>query len=256
MNPAKAALIALPLFAASFVVHAQSCTATSSERTAALVELYTSEGCDSCPPADRWLAALGDAPQGVVPLALHVDYWDYLGWRDPYARHAYSERQRRLTRMAGGRFVYTPEVFVGGAELRGWRGDAFEDVVRRINARPARARIELAIDSASPEALEVTARAELLAAARDPVLYLASYANRLSSRVTAGENNGRTLVHDHVALEWLGPFPLPRSGSITERSRLALRPDSVARDTGVVAFVQDRATGEVMQALMRPQCGS
>lgn len=88
---------------------AMQCTARSSQATTALVELYTSEGCDSCPPADRWLSSLGArgfAPERVVPIALNVDYWDYIGWKDPYARQAYSARQRKMARLARRRPGY------------------------------------------------------------------------------------------------------------------------------------------------------
>src|SRR6266571_7732487 len=83
------------------VVHAAgpACSAYSGAHTTALVELYTSEGCDSCPPADHWLSSLfgrGLRPDQVVPLALHVDYWDYIGWKDPFAKGEFSVRQRKL----------------------------------------------------------------------------------------------------------------------------------------------------------------
>src|SRR5258705_10835174 len=90
---------------------APACSAHSPAHTTALVELYTSEGCDSCPPADTWLASLfaqGLRPQQVVPLALHVDYWDYIGWKDPFARGEFSPRQRRLARLEAPRIVSTP----------------------------------------------------------------------------------------------------------------------------------------------------
>jgi hypothetical protein len=83
-------------------VHAGQCLARSAAHTVALVELYTSEGCSSCPPADRWLsglAARGYTAERVVPLALHVDYWDYIGWKDPYAKRDFSLRQRKLTQL-------------------------------------------------------------------------------------------------------------------------------------------------------------
>src|SRR5471032_2832661 len=97
--------------------HAVQCTAKSPEKTIALVELYTSEGCDSCPPADRWLSSLGPrgfAPDKVVPIALHVDYWDYIGWKDPYARQLHSARQRRMAQLARAAMVYTPQVLLQG----------------------------------------------------------------------------------------------------------------------------------------------
>jgi hypothetical protein len=93
----RLALVLLAL-AVSGEIDAAQCKANSPATTTALVELYTSEGCDSCPPADRWLSSLGPrgfAPDRVVPIALHVDYWDYIGWKDPYARQAHSARQRK-----------------------------------------------------------------------------------------------------------------------------------------------------------------
>src|SRR5499427_4717203 len=94
------------------------CAAKSGEFTAALVELYTSEGCDSCPPADRWLSGLGggSGPGRVVPLSLHVDYWDYIGWKDPYAKREFSLRQRKLSQLQRMALVYTPQVVLQGQD--------------------------------------------------------------------------------------------------------------------------------------------
>jgi hypothetical protein len=91
-----------------------ACDARSGPKTAALVELYTSEGCSSCPPADRQLSRLRqalDPAAKVVPLALHVGYWDYIGWKDPYAQAAFGERQNRLVHANQRRTVYTPQFF-------------------------------------------------------------------------------------------------------------------------------------------------
>src|SRR5258706_2204029 len=112
--------LALLMTFASQAVHAGQCVARSGERTAALVELDTSEGCDSCPPADRWLSGLGArgyVPQRVVPLSLHVDYWDYIGWKDPYARRDFSNPQRQLTQLQRNAFVYTPQVMLQGRDF-------------------------------------------------------------------------------------------------------------------------------------------
>src|SRR3989338_9674550 len=105
-----------------------ACDARSGARTAALVELYTSEGCSSCPPADRWLSGLaskGYAPDRVVPLSLHVDYWDYIGWKDPYAKREFSLRQRKLSQLQRMALVYTPQVLLQGRDFRDWGGKAF-----------------------------------------------------------------------------------------------------------------------------------
>jgi hypothetical protein len=255
MRIAAALILALAVPA-----QAMECTAVSGPRTAALVELYTSEGCSSCPPADRWLSSLGErgyAPERVVPLALHVDYWDYIGWKDPYAKRAFSMRQRKLTQLQRLAFVYTPQVMLQGRDFRGWGTAAFDEAVARINARPARARIALTLENPGPSALRARAEAELTerSAANDAALYLAAYQNRLVSRVDAGENRGRILAHDYVVLEWQGPLALGADGRLSERRELPLLPGARVADSGVVAFVQDRRSGEVLQALMRPACG-
>jgi len=237
---------------------AAQCTAKSAERTVALVELYTSEGCDSCPPADRWLSSLGPrgfAPDRVVPVALHVDYWDYIGWKDPYARQAHSARQRKMAKLARAAMVYTPQVLLQGRDFRDWRSGGFEQAVSRINATPAKARISLNLDTRRPEFLEVEAAAELLEAAPSPelALYLGAYENKLVSEVKAGENRGKTLPHDYVVLQWAGPLEF-KGGRLRERQALPLLPKAAPGHSGVVAFVQNRATGEVLQALMLPAC--
>jgi hypothetical protein len=239
--------IALGLFAAAFAVSVQGgpCVAKSGPNTTALVELYTSEGCSSCPPADRWLSSLvtrGYVPHRVVPLALHVDYWDYIGWKDPYAKRDFSRRQRKLTQLQRLALVYTPQVMLQGRDFRGWGTPAFDEALAIINARPARARLELEIVSAKANLFLVRAAAEVLDAGQveDAGLYLAAYENRLESRV-------------HVVLEWQGALAFSRAPLALERP-LPLLPGALAANSGVVGFVQNRRTAEVLQALMLPSC--
>jgi hypothetical protein len=241
------ALLALP-------VEAAQCVAHSGAGTTALVELYTSEGCSSCPPADRWLAALGQryAPGKLVPLALHVDYWDYIGWKDPYAKREFSLRQRKLSQLQRMALVYTPQVVLQGRDFRGWGTKGFDEAVARINDQPARARLKLELHGAGKEGLDVEVSAEMVQPIDDAALYLAAYRSRLESRVAAGENRGRILTHDYVVLEWLGPFAI--STRVAERRTLPLLPGAHAANSGVAAFVQSRRTGEVLQALLRSAC--
>jgi len=239
-------------------VHA-ACKAESGPRTAALVELYTSEGCSSCPPADRWLSGLGPkgyAPDRVVPLSLHVDYWDYIGWKDPYAKREFSQRQRKLSQLQRMALVYTPQVLLQGRDFRGWGSSAFDAAVAKINAQSAAARIGLEIRSLTARVMQVEANAELMDPAHKDAaaLYLAAYENRLVSKVAAGENRGHTLAHDYVVLEWQGPFGFGAANRIAERRELPLLPKAVAANSGVAAFVQNRRTAEVLQALMLPSC--
>jgi hypothetical protein len=257
------------LLAAALLLPAQglACSAQSPAGTTALVELYTSEGCDSCPPADRWLSSLasrGYVPARVVPIALHVDYWDYIGWKDPWAKREFTLRQRLHASLKKARLVYTPQVLLQGQDYKGWgRGlpdRDFDQELARINAQPARARISLSIEARRKDALEVATRAELLDPAQkaDAALYLATYENRLKSEVRAGENRGQTLTHDFVVFEWQGPLGFGASARLQDRRALALLPQArgvhIPSPSGVVAFVQNRSSGEVLQALMLPAC--
>ena len=107
-------------------VHAASAASLSLQspiNQVGLLELYTSEGCSSCPPADRWLSSLKDNPKlwkELVPVAFHVDYWDYIGWPDKFASSAYSKRQQRYARQQTINAVYTPGFVYNGAEWRQW----------------------------------------------------------------------------------------------------------------------------------------
>ncbi len=245
----RIALFLLVLCAALDAAAAQ-CRAESGPQTMALVELYTSQGCSSCPPAERWLSGL-KSPH-VVPIALHVDYWDYIGWKDPYAKREFSLRQRKLSQLQRLALVYTPQVMLQGRDFRGWDTPAFEAAVARISARPAAAHITLELAGVEGAGLRVRVAAQ---APQRPAaaLYLAAYENRLESRVTAGENRGRTLHQDYVVLEWQGPLGLGAAARPEERL-LPLLPGAVPTNSGVAAFVQDRRTGEVLQALMLPAC--
>src|SRR5687767_8007237 len=96
-----------------------NCSARSGPVAATVVELYTSEGCSSCPPADRWLSAVAQRGD-VVALAYHVDYWDRLGWKDRFASPAFTQRQLDQRPVNGARFAYTPQVVIDGRDRSGW----------------------------------------------------------------------------------------------------------------------------------------
>lgn len=246
---------------ASTVLHAAppACKAQSGPRTAVLVELYTSEGCDSCPPADRWLSGLqgqGYTPDKVVPLALHVDYWDYIGWKDRFADPRFTARQRELAALSRGTVVYTPEVFIGLREQRNWSSDsAFRDALKRINATPARAAIRIELARAQAGGLDVKAGFRLApgVVAPDAQAFLALYENGLVSDVKAGENRGVTLRHDAVVHHWVGPLAL-EGGTAELRRTLPVPAGSIIKNLGVAAFVQDAVGRDVLQATALPVC--
>jgi hypothetical protein len=245
----------------AFGAHAAdpACSTYSGPHTTALVELYTSEGCDSCPAADHWLSSLfaqGFRADQVVPLALHVDYWDYIGWKDPFAKGEFSVRQRKLAQMKRPVMVYTPQVLLQGRDFRRWAGGEFAGEVKRINSLPARARIALTIRAVAPDAIHADFSAMLIdpAEQKSAVVYLAAYENKLASDVAAGENRGKRLEHDFVVREWIGPIGFGEGLKLEEKRALPLLPGANPRQLGVAAFVQNRATSDVLQALMLPAC--
>ncbi len=234
---------------------AAACSAASGARTVGLVELYTSEGCSSCPPAERTLARLGAAPQGGrdwVTLAWHVDYWDYIGWRDPYAQPAFAERQHWLVQANGHRTVYTPHFFVNGVESDS-EVDALRDELTRLEAKRADADIHLDVAPAASGGLQFSAAAQARASADPLALYVAVTENHLVSKVARGENGGATLAHEHVVRSWMGPFPLVDGAALVHRELSAADAGRFSRGE-LVAFVEDQKSGRVLQSLALPAC--
>ncbi|MET3130876.1 hypothetical protein AAKU55_001134 [Oxalobacteraceae bacterium GrIS 1.11] len=235
------------------------CSKKSPAHGVALLELYTSEGCDSCPPADRFVSGLraaGVAPEQAVLLSLHVDYWNDIGWKDPFSQALFSTRQRWLSELAARRTIYTPEIFIAGQELRGgvqgWSASV-PAAVKRVNDRPARADISIALGRAGAAGLPVEVSASAMQGGK---LYIALFENGLSSAVTAGENRGHVLRHDFVVREWLAPLSLSADGaklSATVRRALPLAPGVSPGNLGLAAFVQSDQ-GEILQALALPAC--
>jgi hypothetical protein len=236
---------------------APSCEVKSGPMTAALLELYTSEGCSSCPPADRRLGQFPDrefTADKLVPIALHVDYWDYIGWRDPYAQPAFAERQHWLVTTNRESTVYTPHFFISGRELGGWHSDLAQET-RRINHQPARANLTLRVGKGKPGMLSVDVQASSAERTAPLGLFIAITENRLVSEVRAGENKGETLTHDHVVREWIGPIALA-NGALSAQRDVALGAAWNRTEIGAVGFVQNTATGEILQAVSAEHCGT
>src|SRR5499427_2173097 len=124
-RPIIVAAVIMIWLAASYVFASEPRTFESGETQSSLIELFTSEGCSSCPPAEKWLSALKSSQElwkQTVPVAFHVDYWDHLGWRDRFAKPEFTSRQQRYATAWGGDSVYTPSFVVNGKEWRGWFG--------------------------------------------------------------------------------------------------------------------------------------
>ena len=209
---------------------------------ASLIELYSSEGCSSCPPAEEWLGKLKDSPQlwhQVFPAAFHVNYWDDLGWPDRFARPAYTDRQRDYAAKLHQDSVYTPEFVVNGAEWRGWfHGGTTPTPV------PTQGRLRLTIE-ARTRSLSADYQPAPGQAGNAYTLHAGLLGVGIASQVQRGENAGRALHHDFVVLAFHSQELAAGPGGVW-------RTGPVAADTGsdapqaVVAWVSTPGT-EVVQ---------
>jgi hypothetical protein len=175
-----------------------------------VVELFTSQGCSSCPPADRTVSNLassgiiGDRP--VVPLAFHVDYWNDLGWADPFSLEAWSDRQHRYAEVLTTRRVYTPQLVVAGREHV--VGSNTAEVTAMIDAAPIPSRLEATI-AWHPTTATITATAPTGADA-----FVAVYEDAITTAIPRGENAGQTVRNDHVVRRFARVAAAGRTGTV------------------------------------------
>lgn len=225
-----------------------------------VVELFTSQGCSSCPPADRLLSLLGaEHEQPVVALAYHVDYWNHLGWRDPFSSRQWSQRQEAYARQLGTH-LYTPQAVVDGrVHLVGSDERALRAAVAAAARRPA-ASVRLSLTPRTEE-LVAELEIELPKALRQRPLevFVALFESGLETPVARGENGGRALREDYVV------HRLSRAGALDPSDGPAPRRLSVTIPTGshrqaarigVAAFVQDPSSGEILGSTARDMSGS
>lgn len=246
-------LLPFVLFAYTLPSYAAQCSAKSGEHIVPLLELYTSEGCSSCPPADQWLSKLDTDATKVTPLAFHVDYWNYIGWKDRFSKADFSNRQRKLATNSAG-FVYTPQFVLNGKDFRGWNNARLTQATERIQGQPSPAQLQLdTVESGSGDlTLKTTVTVSDSTLAKRADIYVALYENKLVSKVNAGENNGSELHHDYVVRNLFGAFPMPTTDAF--KKQFNLNAAWKERDAGAVIFVQDRQTGAILQTLSLTFC--
>jgi hypothetical protein len=213
------------------------CKAQSIPSLTPVVELYTSEGCSSCPPADRWLSGLkAAAAQGrVVAQAFHVGYWDYIGWVDRFAAPAHTARQREIAAANGLRNIYTPQVVRNGQD---WR-----DYARTLTAPPEPARADIQLALAADGAFEAIVTPVAGSAAWSAYWTVTEHGH--SSKVKSGENAGELLQHDFVVRQYVpaGQY----AGTQTLRLRAVAAGGTHPRQVNLVVF--EPRSGRPLQAL-------
>lgn len=241
--PRRALLLPMLLAWASANAWAD-CSGHSGNPQLHLVELYSSEGCNSCPPAEQWLSTLRKSSQ-LVGMEFHVDYWDSPAWKDPFSNHAYTERQEALARRANHGQVYSPQIWIDGVVWKNWPRGTPPAVVE-----------------SSPLAVSVSAKTDTpLRAVFDVAdtgmkdsyrLYAAVVESGLSRSVTGGENKGKKLSHDSVVRAFNGPLRLPHA-----EVEFALPSGVDLARADIVGFVQDEKDGGIVQVVRLPldKCG-
>ncbi len=216
------------------------CNATSGATVPVIVELYTSEGCNSCPPADRWLSkTLAERKDGsFIALAYHVDYWDYIGWKDAFAQPAFAQRQGALARAGGASGVYTPQFFVNGRDDRSWTRGA-----SAFSAKAPAATVKFSLMT-SWGADSVDFSGKLAEPSANVRLRYAVTENGLVTAVKAGENRGETLRHDAVVRAH-GPVMADAAGAFKLNVRL---PREMRRTAGQLHVIAEDAAGKPLAA--------
>lgn len=231
---ARLALACLLACLSASAAHAQTCQANAGDKVPVVVELYTSEGCSSCPPADRWLSTLKGRAD-VLPLAFHVGYWDHLGWTDRFAKSEFTQRQYDWAKLHRAANVYTPQTVVDGSDWRSWP---------KLPAAQSGAPVSLRLQRQGDVVVaEVGASVAQIALSG----YWAVLENGHVSKVRSGENAGETLKHDHVVrllqpvAAWPGPAGL--------RSELAVTRGDAGTPRRVVFVVTEEKSQRPVQAL-------
>jgi hypothetical protein len=199
----------------------------------AVVELFTSQGCSSCPPADALLTSLAESDK-VVALAYHVDYWDYVGWKDTFAQEAYSDRQRAYAKGWGSSRIYTPQMVVNGAKaVVGSRRNEVQDAVDKADL---------------PLAMDVTLRNDMLKISvpanpdlPDAVVWLVTYLDRADVKIESGENAGKSIVYTQVVTgrQVLGMWENDNGAEL----KLPINEVLGAANTGFAVLVQQEKNG-------------
>jgi hypothetical protein len=217
---------------------AQTCSAHSGAKVPQVVELYTSEGCSSCPSADQWLSSL-KGRSDVLAIAFHVDYWDRLGWKDRFASPDHTARQVQSMASSGARFAYTPQLILNG---RDWRST----VLPAASNTPAGLAIEL--QRTGPGQVALSLRALDYAPARVRVWWVAVEDGHVS-QVKAGENHGVTLKHDHVVRDY-ARLPVWETRSATQSMILNVKASGEGdRPRRLIVVASDENNGRVLQAV-------
>ena len=249
---------ALLTWAASSSGAEQQCSVASGATVTPVIELYTSEGCSSCPPADKWASTFKEKSKdgAAVVQAFHVGYWDYIGWADRFAAPAYTQRQRDIGMREGLRSAYTPQAVLNGKDWPRWSAGSPASVTQAAAKDLARARITL--QQLGADQFEASVTAVAISSNPAPAASWSAYwtvtEHGHNSKVKAGENAGEFLKHDFVVRQYTPAGEYKNSSSAQKLAFRSIAPTpGHPRQINLVVF--DPQTGATLQALSL-QCGA
>jgi hypothetical protein len=217
-----------------------------------VLELFTSEGCSSCPPADALLSELGGSTKGVIPLAYHVDYWNHLGWSDPFSSRQFSERQTEYSRAMDLSGEYTPQMVIdGGSQCVGSDSRCIRRAMSAERSLSALDHLDLPTDLTNSRVLRVKLNARLRESeSTSSIVMVAVYENGLVSKIGGGENGGREITYDYTVRKLVPALKLDGSSGISTEKVLSidLDPPWSLNHLGVAAFIQDISSLRIVGA--------
>jgi hypothetical protein len=250
------------LFLQTFCAVAQepqsSTNASAKTPTSVLIELFTSEGCSSCPPADVLLKRL-DASQPItgaqlIVLSEHVTYWDHDGWKDPNSSEALTERQNSYERVLGESTAFTPQLIVDGTQqMRAGNPQQVEETLRKAASIPkVLVRIgDVTVDATNPNVLRAHIEADASSEKHNADVYAAVALDRVESQVLRGENGGKHLVHVAVVQGLTRVGKLSKGKPFAQDVQLKLKPGTDPKNIRIVALVQESGQGKVLGAALQ-----
>jgi hypothetical protein len=259
MSRAKLGLLLLPLFLlrAASAAHPPNASAAATA-TPILIELFTSEGCSSCPPADAWLKQIDESQpipgaQAIV-LSEHVDYWNHDGWKDPYSSSFFTDRQSAYVHVLGGSSPYTPQMILNGAtevqlSNQAQVAQAFKNAAKAQQIPVSISALSVAGDS--PAVLHAHIEADGAASKRNADVYAVVALNHAESEVLHGENGGRHLSHAAVALDMVRVGKLEKGKPFSQDFQTRLKPGLDPNNLRLIVFVQESGPGAVLGAALK-----
>jgi hypothetical protein len=234
-------------FILSVLLHSDFLMAQFSSQPFAVVELFTSEGCSSCPPAEKLLNKVSsDAVNGkknIFCLEYHVDYWNRGGWKDPYSKNQFSKRQDNYSSVLHHGEIYTPQMIVNGeTEFTGSDEGKANAAIDKALKVPAKMKLSVTVDSVANDSLYLQYRSSK--PEKNTSLHFAFVEDKLSSKISSGENSGKTLVHDNVVRIFYSVGLTADSGF----AAIPLKGVTLNKNCALISFAQQRQTMKIFSA--------